>query len=73
VDSLAIQRWRVGFDYQSEPGCPAIGIPMLPTVWGDVNCDGVVNAVDSLAIQRWRVGLPVSQEDGCPVIGDPYP
>jgi hypothetical protein len=73
VDSLAIQRWKVGFAYNSAPGCPQIGVPMLPTLWGDVDCSGIVNAVDSLKIQRWKVALPVDQTQPCPVIGAPYP
>jgi hypothetical protein len=73
IDALAIQRWRVGLAYNSAPGCPQIGIPMLPTLWGDVNCGGAVNAIDALAMQRWKVGLPVSQVPPCPAIGAPYP
>ena len=73
VDSLAIQRWKVGFSYNHAPGCPQIGVPMLPTLWGDVDCSGIVNAVDSLTIQRWKVALPVEQTLPCPTIGDPYP
>ena len=73
IDSLDIQRWKVGLSYPAAPGCPQIGVPMLPTVWGDIDCSGTVNALDSLAIQRWKVGLTVLQAQGCPVIGDPYP
>ncbi len=73
VDSLVIQRWKVGLTYNHAPGCPAIGSGTPPQQWGDVNCDGVVNAVDSLAIQRWKVALLVQQTQPCPVIGTPYP
>jgi hypothetical protein len=40
---------------------------------GDVDCNGVVDAVDSLKILRWIVLLNVSQEPGCPVIGSAIP
>jgi hypothetical protein len=73
VDALSILRWKVGLTYNSAPGCPGIGIPVLPTLWGDVNCTGAVNAVDSLAILRWKAGLTVLQTQPCPLIGAPYP
>jgi len=37
--------------------------------WGDVDCDGDVDAVDALKILRHVVRLAVSQEEPCPDIG----
>jgi len=36
--------------------------------WGDVDCNGVINAVDALKLLRFVVGLPVAQEPGCPAL-----
>ena len=41
-------------------------------VWGDVDCDGDVDAADALKIQRWLAGLSVAQEPGCLEIGSGY-
>jgi hypothetical protein len=40
-----------------------------PSVVGDVDCDGVVNAVDALKLLRHNAGLPVAQTDPCQEIG----
>ena len=47
--------------------------PGTSQLWGDMNCDDVVNAIDALAIQRWKVGLPVFQVQPCPLVGEPFP
>jgi len=52
---------------QTEP-CPDIGCS-LPETWGDIDCDGDVDAVDSLLILRHVAGLSVSLPTGCPAIG----
>ena len=53
--------------------CPAIGEAVeaddQSLVWGDVDCDGVVNPVDALKLLRFDAGLPVQQAQGCPPIG----
>ncbi len=36
---------------------------------GDVDCNGVVNAVDALKVLRFVAGLPNNLPDGCPDIG----
>ena len=38
-------------------------------VFGDVDCDGSVNAVDALKILCQNAGLPVTQTQPCPSIG----
>ncbi len=39
-------------------------------LWGDVDCDGDVDAVDALKILLGIVNLPVGQTEPCPDIGD---
>jgi hypothetical protein len=47
--------------------------PALAPLFGDINCDNIVNAVDALAILRWKVSLPVYQMQPCPIVGLPHP
>jgi hypothetical protein len=42
-------------------------------LYGDVNCDAVVNAVDALLVLRWKAGLSVNQVQPCPTIGALFP
>lgn len=55
--------------------CPHLGETVdvqgfSPHIWGDVNCDGAVDAVDALALLRNVAGLsPLAQHGPCPVIG----
>ena len=39
-------------------------------LWGDVNCDGVINVMDALAIILYGADYPYGTSDGCPPIGD---
>ena len=41
-------------------------------IWGDVDCDGDVDAADALKIAIWLAGNPVDQEPGCLEIGTEY-
>jgi hypothetical protein len=49
--------------------CTATFQLQMGLLWGDVNCDGDVEAVDALKILRHVVRLAVSQEEPCPDIG----
>ena len=40
------------------------------TVWGDIDCDGIVGFADVRKLLRWKAGLPVALGQGCPAIGD---
>ncbi len=48
---------------------PAPTLPPGSTIFGDVDCDGDVDAVDSLKTLRFVAGLSVSQTEPCPDIG----
>jgi CSLREA domain-containing protein len=58
---------------------PVAGDPVLLHFWsvfgwGDVNCDGGVDAVDALALMRHVSGLPpLKQVEPCPEIATPVP
>jgi hypothetical protein len=49
--------------------CTATFQLQMGLLWGDVDCDGDVDAVDALKILRHVVRLAVSQEEPCPDIG----
>ena len=51
-----------------DPGGPAIPLRVV-ALWGDVDCDGKVDAVDALKVLRHVVGLDVSQQEPCADIG----
>jgi hypothetical protein len=77
VDALKKLQFLAAIPFEQEDPCPMVGsefdIVVLaggePAIWGDVNCDGAVNAVDALQDLRFLAGLPVTQEPGCPEIG----
>jgi TolB protein len=45
--------------------------PVLLLRWGDLNCDGVVDALDALTGFRWQAGLAIEQRPGCWAIDEP--
>ena len=60
------------------PTGPPTGPPTAPPTpspapssrcWGDVRCDGAVDALDADAIWRFLASLPYDQVPGCPPIG----
>lgn len=78
VDGLKTLQDLASLPYsQSEP-CPDLGDPVQVTpagapaqLWGDVDCDGDLDAADGLSILRSLAGLPVNQQQPCPPIGSP--
>lgn len=40
------------------------------SLFGDINCDGVVNVLDALALMQFEVNGPVNQKQPCSVIGN---
>jgi len=48
-----------------DPGGPAIPLRVV-ALWGDVDCDGDVDAVDALKVLRHVVRLPVAVGESCP-------
>lgn len=79
VDALKTLQFVAAIPFQQEPQCPEFGAELsiaVPAshahiVWGDVNCDGAVNAVDALQVLRHLAALGVTQAQGCPPIGGP--
>ncbi|HSR31218.1 MAG TPA: choice-of-anchor Q domain-containing protein, partial [Anaerolineae bacterium] len=76
VDALNLLRFVAGLSVSQQPGCTPIGasLPLPIPTWppahfGDVDCDGAVNAVDALKVLRYVAGLSVSQELGCTELG----
>lgn len=85
LDALSGLQYVVGLTPVQEPGCPALGQPLLDVVplgepsgggvapageiplFGDIDCDGDVDAVDSLLILTFVAGLPLN----LPVFCDP--
>lgn len=50
--------------------CTFFDVGSGPRLWGDVDCDGDVDAVDALKVLRDVAGLAVEQPEGCPGIRD---
>lgn len=79
VDALTALQFVAALPFQQEPGCPQIGAPLpaalpageSPDSFGDMDCDGDVDAVDALQILRFVAALPVAQDEPCTDIGDP--
>jgi hypothetical protein len=78
TDALTDLQFVAGLDPQQQPGCPMIGSPLPASapagdaaIFGDVDCDGDVDATDALKILQYLAGLPYSQNDPCPNIGEP--
>jgi hypothetical protein len=70
VDALKVLRSVAGLSVSQVEPCPEIGIGSeSEPFFGDVDCDGDIDAVDALKILRHVAGLPVSQIEPCPPIG----
>ncbi len=70
MDALKELRHVAGLSVSQTGDCPHIG-DQVASIWGDVDCNGNVNAVDALKILRFIAGLSVSQNGDCPDIGTP--
>jgi hypothetical protein len=73
VDALKGLRHDAGLSI-SQNGCPMPGVmdPLFNQVFGDWDCNGVVNPVDALKDLRYDAGLEVAQDEPCPEIGVLY-
>lgn len=76
VDGLKALQDVAGLPYSQNDPCTPLGesVGVSPTStterpWGDVDCDGDVDAADGLSILRYVAGLPPTQQQGCPAIG----
>jgi hypothetical protein len=65
-----VHRFVVQLVYMQNEPCPDIGTGS-PGDFGDVNCDGLINAVDALMILRFAASLSVPVSKGCTPLGDP--
>ena len=77
VDALKDLQEVAGIPYsQTDPCFPlgdSVGVTVAGTdqiLWGDVDCDGDVDAVDAFAILSHIVAFAVNQVQPCPAIGD---
>ena len=73
LDALATLLKDVGLAMTPPVGCPSLGSGSPP--FGDVNCDGLVNAGDTIAILQYKAGVPVNPppQSGCTPLGQPLP
>lgn len=77
VDALISLQNNAGIPYNQHEPCPDLGMPVLAVpagepnhIWGDLDCDGDVDAVDALKQLQSVAALPFSQEPGCPEVGE---
>lgn len=75
IDALKTLQAVAAIPYAQDQPCPSIGVPLGIAIagdnghpWGDVDCDGDLDAVDALQILRSVAALPTSQQPNCPMI-----
>jgi hypothetical protein len=74
VDALLALRFDA--DLPADTGdCPAMGEEVdvegaSAHPWGDIDCNGAVDAVDALKVLRYDAGLGVVPAEGCPTMGE---
>ena len=79
VDALKGLQKVAAIEFTQNEPCPDLGSDqqIKPAgfgvkTWGDVDCDGDIDAVDALGILRFVVAfVPLAQTPPCPAIGDP--
>lgn len=78
VDALKDLQDIAALPYDVEPGCPPLESQQIVVpagfgerLWGDVDCDGDLDAVDALQILRHVAALSVDQEPDCPEMAQP--
>ena len=71
MDSLKVLRFVIGLSVSQTEPCPDIGSEVA-FLFGDVDCDGDIDAVDFLKVLRFVIGLSVSQTEPCSDIGSPH-
>ena len=80
VDGLKGLQHIAAIPFGQEPDCPAIGSGLLaaapagdpPEVFGDVDCDGDVDAVDQLKILQFVAAIPFTQDEPCVDVGEGF-
>ncbi len=81
LDTLALVTWKAGPDPLQYAWCPEIGTmagfpsaAMAPQggvlrLFGDLNCNGVVDLVDAIGVLRFYSYLDFAQQSQCPPLG----
>lgn len=80
VDGLKGLQHVAAIPFTQDQGCPDVGgaLPAAapasepPDVFGDVDCDGDVDAVDQLKILQFVAAIPFTQNEPCTDIGDSF-
>ncbi len=70
-DALALLLYLANVPQGPFPPCPAIGFVRNGGMFGDVNCDGMIDGHDALLVIRHSAGLSTQahQQQPCPPIG----
>jgi hypothetical protein len=78
ADALSSLQANAALPYHQEDGCQEIGSELAAlaapagqaALFGDVDCDGDVDAVDALKILQFLAAIPFMQNDPCANIGE---
>lgn len=76
MDALKGLQDVAGIGYSQTQPCPELGEAVAVAIasgqqalWGDLDCDGDVDAVDALQALRYLAGFGANQAPGCPSVG----